>query len=117
MHLLGFSQGAALACAYALLNPGRVATLAGLAGFLPEAAAELAADGGLAGLPVFLAHGTQDAMVPVALARKSAAILEQAGARVTYCEDDVGHKLSANCFRGFGEVLSRPHSGRVFLAW
>ena len=27
------------------------------------------------------------------------ALLEQAGARVTYCEDDVGRKLSRNCFR------------------
>jgi hypothetical protein len=28
------------------------------------------------------------------------ALLEKAGATVTYCEEDVGHKLSAGCFRG-----------------
>jgi len=111
LHLLGFSQGAALACAYALLNPGQVASVAGLSGFVPEEAAALAADGRLNGLPVFLAHGTQDSMVPVALARKSAALLEQAGARVTYCEDDVGHKLSANCFRALAQFYRDPTLG------
>jgi hypothetical protein len=25
-------------------------------------------------------------------------MLERAGAQVTYCEEDVGHKLSAPCF-------------------
>ena len=27
-------------------------------------------------------------------------LLEQAGAQVTYCEADVGHKVSADCLRG-----------------
>ncbi|MBL7161337.1 MAG: hypothetical protein ISS57_01940 [Anaerolineales bacterium] len=38
LRLAGFSQGAALAYAYALLHPERVRALAGLAGFLPEGA-------------------------------------------------------------------------------
>ena len=112
LHLLGFSQGAALACAYALFYPGRAASVAGLSGFVPEGADALAADGRLAGLPVFLAHGTQDTLVPVALARKGASLLEQAGARVTYCEDDVGHKLSANCFRALAKFYQDPTLGR-----
>jgi phospholipase/carboxylesterase len=100
VHLLGFSQGAALACIMSILYPERISSLAGLSGFLPEGAASRLSPKRLEGLPVFMAHGTLDDRVPVDLARKSVAQLEQAGAHVTYCEDDVGHKLSAKCFRG-----------------
>jgi len=100
LHLVGFSQGAAAAYAFTLLYPERVSSAAGLAGFMPEGAKSLAVGGRLAGLPVFVTHGTRDRLVPVERGRESARILEEAGALVTYCEDDVGHKLSATCFRG-----------------
>jgi predicted esterase len=48
---------------------------------------------------VFVAHGTRDELVPIERGRHTVQTLEQAGAQVTYCEDDVGHKLSAACFR------------------
>jgi predicted esterase len=54
-----------------------------------------------------MAHGTQDALVPVARARQARQILLEAGAQVTYCEDDVGHKLSASCFRGLETFFAR----------
>jgi hypothetical protein len=38
--------------------------------------------------------------VTVDRARASIEVLEQAGAKVTYCEDDVGHKVSITCLRG-----------------
>ena len=100
LHLVGFSQGAALAYTMTMMNPERVASLAGLSGFLPDGASAWLQDSRLQGLPVFIAHGTQDDRVPVERARISVAQLEQAGAKVTYCEDDVGHKLSARCFHG-----------------
>jgi predicted esterase len=40
-----------------------------------------------------------DEMVNVQIARRSVELLKQAGADVTYCEDEVGHKLSAGCQR------------------
>ncbi len=100
LHLVGFSQGAALAYSMTLMNPGWVASLAGLSGFLPDGATSYLRPGRLEGLPTFIAHGTQDDRIPVERARAGVAQLEQAGAKVTYCEDDVGHKLSAKCFRG-----------------
>ncbi len=105
---VGFSQGAALAYAYALLRPARFYSLAGLSGFLPEGAEALARNKPLAEQRIFIAHGTQDALVPVARARKSVELLEKAGAQVTYCEDEVGHKLSATCFNGL-ESFFRIH--------
>jgi phospholipase/carboxylesterase len=98
-RLMGFSQGAALCYAYALLNPGRVARLAGLAGFLPERFEAGVAGRPLDGLPVFIAHGVKDETVPVERARHAADVLRGAGAAVEYCESDVGHKLGSNCFK------------------
>lgn len=100
IHLMGFSQGAAVAYAYSLLRPERVRSIIGLAGFMPGRVSDAVAPRPLEGKPVFVAHGSQDAIVPVARARQSVELLERAGARVIYCEDDVGHKLGASCFRG-----------------
>lgn len=107
IRLAGFSQGAALVYTLGLNNPEKVISLAGLSGFLPEGAEGLAASRPLQEKPVFVAHGTQDDTVPVERARKSVAILESAGAQVTYCEDEVGHKLSANCFRGLESFFQK----------
>ena len=101
VDLVGFSQGAALAYAFALLHPGRVRAVAGMAGFLPNGVATfLGNEKPLAGIPIFVTHGSQDSIVPVELARRGVEFLQQAGADVTYCEDEVGHKLSADCFTG-----------------
>jgi phospholipase/carboxylesterase len=100
LHIIGFSQGAALAYSIATVYPERVATLAGLSGFLPDGASTWLVPNRLSGLPVFIAHGTEDNLVPIERARMSVGLVEGAGAVVTYCEDNVGHKLSAKCFRG-----------------
>ncbi len=106
--LVGFSQGAACSYALCLEHPWLVSRVAGLSGFLPEGATALARNLPLQDKPVFIAHGTLDTLVPVERARQSASVLQLAGGSVTYCEDEVGHKLSASCFRGmeyfFAEV-------------
>jgi phospholipase/carboxylesterase len=100
IRLAGFSQGAALAYTFALLYPGRLLSLAGLAGFLPDGASVHIQNRPLEGLPVYVSHGIKDQLVPVARARQGVQLLKHAGAIVTYCESDVGHKLSAGCFNG-----------------
>jgi phospholipase/carboxylesterase len=100
LNIMGFSQGAALAYTLALLHPERVERLAGLAGFLPENATHLIDSRPLQGKPIFIAHGVRDERVPVERARTAVRLLEKAGADVTYCEEDIGHKLAINCFHG-----------------
>jgi phospholipase/carboxylesterase len=99
LHLMGFSQGAALAYSFLLLYPERISSVTSLSGFLPDGAEHLPVDPALHAKPVFIAHGALDDLVPVDRARKAVELFEKAGARVTYCEDEVGHKLSVNCFR------------------
>lgn len=106
-RLAGFSQGAAMVYALSILHPERVAGIAGLAGFLPEGFANHIRDQTLKGLPVFISHGTKDRLVPVERAREAVELFEKAGAEVTYCEHDVGHKLNAACFRGMEVFFSR----------
>lgn len=99
LNLIGFSQGAALAFSYLVSLPNKVHSLAGLSGFLPANLQGNIQPGLLEGKKIFLAHGTKDERVPIELARQDVGTLEKCGAKVTYCEDNVGHKLSASCFR------------------
>ena len=97
---MGFSQGAALAYTLALLHPDQINRLAGLAGFLPIGIEQAVSSRPLKGKRLFVAHGTRDDRVPIEKARQAVRSLEQAGATVDYCEADVGHKLSLDCFKG-----------------
>jgi phospholipase/carboxylesterase len=103
--LMGFSQGAAMSNLLAFLYPERIRKTGILAGFVPSGLDELVVQRPLAGKPFFVAHGTKDEMVPVERARASIEILEQAGAQVTYCEDEVGHKVSVTCLRALKDFL------------
>lgn len=108
VDLVGFSQGAALAYAFALFHPDRIRAVAGMAGFLPDGVADfLGTEKPLLGKPIFVTHGSQDTIVPVELARRGVEFLQQAGAEISYCEDDVGHKLSADCFNSLEAFWKR----------
>jgi phospholipase/carboxylesterase len=98
-RLVGFSQGAALAYSFAILYPEKVLSIAGLSGFLPENSGKYIRKGSLSGKRIFITHGSRDHLVDVERARESVNALKSAGAEVIYCEEDVGHKLSASCFR------------------
>ena len=104
--VMGFSQGAAMSSLLAFLYPDRVGKLGILAGFVPSGLDALAEQRPLAGKPVFVAHGTRDETVPIERARASMRILEKAGAQVTYCEDDVGHKLSITCLHALRKFFA-----------
>lgn len=96
----GFSQGGALTNTLALLYPQRIHKAAVLAGFMPGGVDDFLARRVLVGKPFFVAHGTQDDLVPVERARTSIELLERAGAQVTFCEAEVGHKVSLECLHG-----------------
>lgn len=104
--VMGFSQGAAMSNVLAFLYPERIRKVGILAGFVPRGLEELAPQHPLEGKPFFVAHGTKDETVNVERARESIKILEQAGAQVTYCEDEVGHKVSVNCLRALKDFLT-----------
>lgn len=106
ISLVGFSQGTALSYGYALLHLDRIQRIAGLAGFAPENFEKKISSSPLQDIPIYIAHGTLDETVPIEKAHTAKELLIQAGAIVTYCESEVGHKLGANCFRGFKDFMA-----------
>jgi len=97
--LMGFSQGAAMTYTLALLYPQRIRQMAALSGFIPEGGQFESSLPYLQAKHVFISHGRKDEMVPVEQSRKAVVQLEQAGALVTYCESDTGHKISKDCLK------------------
>jgi phospholipase/carboxylesterase len=102
----GFSQGGAMTFTLGTLYPGRVRKMGILAGFAPEGAEQILTPDLFRGKNIFLAHGTLDEMVPVAMAHRTVQLLRNSGALVTYCESAVGHKLSADCLRALENYLA-----------
>jgi phospholipase/carboxylesterase len=91
----GFSQGAVMSYASALgRSPAdRPAALLPLSGFMPSVP-DLELDlTGLDGLPVAIAHGTLDPVIPVDFGRAARDALTAAGADVTYREGPHGHTI------------------------
>jgi phospholipase/carboxylesterase len=91
--LLGFSQGASMGNSLVLSQPKRVMAVASLSGLLPDIIIANQAPQ-LAGLPVFIAHGLRDEIVPLAAARQTREIYIRLGAQVTYGEYPTGHKMN-----------------------
>ncbi|MGB7095270.1 MAG: dienelactone hydrolase family protein, partial [Anaerolineales bacterium] len=104
--VMGFSQGAALAYTMVLQCPERINQLAGLSGFLPKGLDKEILGSRLKNKKIFVSHGRADEMVPVDQARIVVQELKSAGSELIYCEEDVGHKLSAGCFRAMDDYFS-----------
>jgi len=93
VFLLGFSQGAVMSLATALTDPGRLAGVIALSGYLPEAISG-AEGGSVDNLPVFIGHGAADPLISVTEGRKARDVLTTAGADVTYREYSVEHRIA-----------------------
>jgi phospholipase/carboxylesterase len=104
--LMGFSQGAVMAYALSFLFPERIGKTAAIAGFIPQNWNNNLEDIDLGGRTYFIAHGTQDEVIPIEKARQVERILKEKGAEVQFCSAETGHKLGANCFSGLGDFFS-----------
>jgi len=110
-NLMGFSQGAALAHAITVLYPDYIEQTVCLAGFFPQpSAGYLLLPGQLAGHRIFIFHGTKDSVIPTEMVLREAYYLNQAGAEVIYCEEEVGHKLGTSCFNRMEDFLAYERS-------
>ena len=94
----GFSQGGAIALHTALRFPQRLAGVMGLSTWLPlERTLESEVLAGRsfppAELPVFVAHGTADQMIPIQFGRHSAEAIEAAGFHVEWHEYPMAHAV------------------------
>lgn len=92
--LMGFSQGCALTLLAGLRCPLPLAGLAGLSGYLPLAATTATERAPAnADLPLFLAHGSEDPVVPVERGRASRDALAALGHQVEWHEYPMPHTV------------------------
>jgi phospholipase/carboxylesterase len=106
--LAGFSQGGAIALQTGLRYPGKLAGIMALSTYLPLAetlAAEASAEN--RGTPIFMAHGTQDAVVPYAMASRSKEVLVQHGYDVEWHDYPMPHSVCLEEIRDISEWLQR----------
>ena len=104
--LAGFSQGGAIALQLGLREPRRLAGVLALSTYLPLAAT-LAREksAASAGLPIFMAHGEYDPVIPVAQAETSRRILEREGYAVDWHVYPMPHAVCAPEIAAIGAWL------------
>jgi phospholipase/carboxylesterase len=95
IYLMGFSQGAATSYAVAMRNPDLVQGIAGLVGFIPTRCDSALEASPLVDLPIFMAVGKRDPLIPPERVAGCAQTLVMAGSNLEYHEYDTGHKLNA----------------------
>jgi phospholipase/carboxylesterase len=94
--LAGFSQGGAIALQVGLRHAHRLAGIAALSTYLTlEGSLDAEATPANKATPIFMAHGTQDPVIPIALAESSKAALERRGYPVEWHAWPMPHSVCA----------------------
>lgn len=104
--LAGFSQGGAVILSALLRRTRPLAGLIALSTYLPDpakAAAARVADA--ISVPVFMAHGTQDPVIPVAIAEHTAQTLSALGLPVQWHTYTMAHQVCAEELQALGDWL------------
>lgn len=92
--LAGFSQGAVIALTTGILCKKPLAGIIALSGYLPNAAYLIEHKSPMnTAIPIFLAHGTQDGVVPFALGEETHKVLHQANYPVTWRSYPMEHSV------------------------
>lgn len=89
--LLGFSQGAAMTLDVGLVFP--LAGLIALSGYLHISEEQLQEVAGKPLPPILIAHGIQDTVVPISVARNTREMFERFGVTVEYEEYEMSHEI------------------------
>jgi phospholipase/carboxylesterase len=107
VYLVGFSGGAAFAGGLLLDDPARWAGAAILYGTLPFEAGVPATPGRLTGVPVMVAHGDHDTVIPRELLDRTWEYVgSQSAAAATRRRDPVGHMIAPAALVALGEWLT-----------
>ncbi|MBI5659471.1 MAG: carboxylesterase [Nitrosomonadales bacterium] len=108
IYLAGFSQGGAIALYTGLLHAPRLGGILALSTYLPLAETLSHEAGATAGcLPIFMAHGRNDQVVPLELGEASARKLEELGYQPEWREYNMPHSVCAEEVRDIETWLAR----------
>ena len=110
----GFSQGAMLSGEIAFQTDQELAALVLLGGTTVNEAAWVERFPGRRRLPIFIAHGRQDSVLPFAIAERFAGKLKAAGMNVTWFPFDGGHEIPAAVVRELNAFLANATAPITF---
>lgn len=105
--LAGFSQGAVMALTIGLRRQTTLSGIISLSGYFPLADETLKLASANHHTPIFLAHGTQDIMVPYALGKMSYMILKEAHYKVDWHAYPMGHAVCGEEINDIGRWMER----------
>ena len=94
LFLLGFSMGTVMAYTLALTRPDIIRGVMANSGYIAEGTHLTYKWDGLANTDFFIAHGTQDPVIPLQLGRRAHDLLAGTKANITYREYPMGHQIN-----------------------
>ena len=104
----GFSQGGAIALQTGLRHANRLAGVIALSTYLPlETSLQAEASSANRATPVFMAHGTDDQIVPLRLAEVSRAMLQSHGYEVEWHTYHMPHAVCAEEIEAISKFIDR----------
>jgi phospholipase/carboxylesterase len=106
--LAGFSQGGAVVLHTGLRLPQRLAGILALSTYLPLAdTLKAEAHPANADVPIFMAHGTDDPVIPLALGESSADLLTRRGANLEWRTYEMEHSVCLDEIQAIAGWLTR----------
>jgi phospholipase/carboxylesterase len=99
VYLLGFSMGTVMAFALSLSRPELFRGVIANSGYVPEGTHLSFRWRELGRIAYFIAHGTEDPVIPIDFARRAKRLFEESNARIEYREYDMGHEISEQSIR------------------
>ncbi len=106
--IAGFSQGGAIALQAGLRHMQRLAGIMALSTYVPLATTVAdERDAANAATPIFMAHGTQDDIIPLDVALRSRQLLEELGQPVEWHEYAMAHSVCREQIEDIGAWLRR----------
>jgi phospholipase/carboxylesterase len=94
IYCMGFSQGTILSYAVALMHPGEIRGVVGFSGrMLASIRPAISADERHKALRVFVTHGTEDQVIPLASGQEAVTYLQGLGVQPTFKTYRAGHTI------------------------
>jgi phospholipase/carboxylesterase len=107
VFLLGFSMGSIMSLALSLTKPGAFKGVIAHSGYIPENTSLRFRWQELAGLGLFVAHGTEDPVIPIEFGRRARELLSKTRADFVYREYPIGHTISEESLSDFSAWLRK----------
>ncbi len=107
LFLLGFSMGAVMSYAMALTRPALFRGVSANSGYIPENTHLTFHWKELAPVEFCVAHGTDDPVIPLAMAHRARELLTAAGAPLLYREYPMGHQISEQSIADVSAWMAR----------